>query len=270
MVGDKVEEAKWKGLCVNDYWQQMKGIMMESAQDIYGMTKGLCRHKEMWWNEEVAEAVREKKIKYGKWKKENTKDARMEYRKSRQNAKRVISSAKEKKQKECANDLNDSEWKEYMEKLMNEENEWDHKISAEVKEGPADWIRMAEVRAVLKKMKRHKAPGLSGVVAEMIQATRDIGTQWILDLCNCIVKEGSIPEDWKSSVVLPVYKGKGDPMECGSYRGIKLLEHAMKVVERIFEQRIRQQIEIDDMQFGFMKSKGTTDAIFMARHAGEF
>jgi len=86
-------------------------------------------------------------------------------------------------------------------------------------------------------MKRHKAPGLSGLVAKMIQATGDIGNQWILDLCrpNGIVKEGSIPEDWKSSVVLPIYKGKGDPMECGSYRGIKLLEHAMKVVERIFE-----------------------------------
>jgi len=39
----------------------------------------------------------------------------------------------------------------------------------------------------------------------------------------------------------------------------------MKVVERIFEYRIRQQIEIDDMQFGFMKGKGTTDAIFMVR-----
>ena len=39
----------------------------------------------------------------------------------------------------------------------------------------------------------------------------------------------------------------------------------MKVVERIFEHRIRQQIEIDDMQFGFMKGKGTTDAIFMAK-----
>ena len=43
------------------------------------------------------------------------------------------------------------------------------KILAEVKEGPADCIRMAEVRAVLMKMKRHKAPGLSGLVAEMIQ-----------------------------------------------------------------------------------------------------
>ena len=96
------------------------------------------------------------------------------------------------------------------------------------------------------KMKRHKAPGLSGLVAEIIQATVDIGTQWISDLCNGIVKE---------SVVLPIYKGKVDQMECGSYRGIKLLEHAMKVVERIFEYRIRQQIQIDDMQFGFMKGK---------------
>ena len=52
-------------------------------------TKGPLRHKETWWwNEEVAEAVRDKKIKYGKWKKENTEEARMEYKKSRQNAKK--------------------------------------------------------------------------------------------------------------------------------------------------------------------------------------
>ena len=44
---------------------------------------------------------------------------------------------------------------------------------------------------------------------------------------------------------------------------------SMKVVERIFEHRIRQQIVIDDMQFGFMKGKGTTDAIFLARQMQE-
>jgi len=43
----------------------------------------------------------------------------------------------------------------------------------------------------------------------------------------------------------------------------------MKVVETISEHRIRQQIEIDDMHFGFMKGKGTTDAIFMARQVQE-
>ena len=79
------------------------------------------------------------------------------------------------------------------------------------------------------------------------------------------MKEGCIPEDWKSNVILPIYKGKGDPMERGSYRGIKLFEHAMKVVERIFENRIRQQIEVDDMQFGFMKGKGTTDALLLSK-----
>jgi len=36
--------------------------------------------------------------------------------------------------------------------------------------------------------------------------------------------------------------------KCGSYRGFILLEHAMKVVERIIEYGIRHQIEIDDMQ----------------------
>jgi len=56
----------------------------------------------------------------------------------------------------------------------------------------------------------------------MIQATGDSGTQWILDLCNGFVKEGCIPENWTSNVVLLIYKGKGDPMECESYRGIKL------------------------------------------------
>jgi len=54
-------------------------------------------------------------------------------------------------------------------------------------------------------------------------------------------------------------------MECESYRGTKLLEHAMKVVKRIFEYRIWQQIDIDDVQFAFMKGKGITHAIFFTR-----
>jgi len=44
----------------------MKNVMIETAQVTCGLSKGDCRHKERWWwNEEVAEAVREKKIKYG-------------------------------------------------------------------------------------------------------------------------------------------------------------------------------------------------------------
>jgi len=54
-------------------------------------------------------------------------------------------------------------WKEYMEKLMNEENEWDHSISTTVKEGPADCIRIDEVAAALKKMKKTKPQVCQGL-----------------------------------------------------------------------------------------------------------
>jgi len=77
-------------------------------------------------------------------------------------------------------------WKEYVEKLMNEENEWDYRISAGVKDGLADCIRIDEVAAALKKMKR-QGPGLSGLVAEMIQATGDTGTLWILDFYSLML-----------------------------------------------------------------------------------
>ena len=43
----------------------------------------------------------------------------------------------------------------------------------------------------------------------------------------------------------------------------------MKVVERVFEHRIRQKIETDDVQFGCMKGKGTIDAIFVVRQMQE-
>ena len=106
MVKDNIVETEWKYLDVNEQWQQMKKYIDENSTGYMCIVKSPCRHKETWWwNEEVAEAVREKKRKYGNWKKST--EAWKEYKKNRQIAKRVISSAKGKKQKECASDLND-------------------------------------------------------------------------------------------------------------------------------------------------------------------
>ena len=96
-----------------------------------------------------------------------------------------------------------------------------------------------------------------------MRAEKEFGIEWLTDLCNDILAEGKIPSDWKRSALVPVYKGEGDPLECGSYRAIKLLEQAMKVVEWVLANRIRQQVGVDEMQFGFTKGKGTTDAIFI-------
>ena len=77
------------------------------------------------------------------------------------------------------------------------------------------------------------------------------------------------PEEWKTRVAVPIFKGKGDVMGCGAYRGVKPLEHAMEIVERVLENRMRGLVTIDDMQFGFMRWKGTTNALFILRRMQE-
>ena len=128
------------------------------------------------------------------------------------------------------NDQVKEEWRKYMEKLLNE-NTWDN----EKVEGPYELIRRDEILKALRMMKKGKAAGPTGIVSEICMADEDCSVEWLTSLCNLIVAQGRIPDDWKSSILLPVLKGKGDPMECGSYRAIKLLEHAMKVIERVFE-----------------------------------
>ena len=64
-----------------------------------------------------------------------------------------------------------------------------------------------------------------------------------------------MPDEWKTSVIMPILKGKGDEMSCGSYRGMKLLKHAMKIIERVLERRLGTQVNLNKMQFGFMSRK---------------
>ena len=48
-------------------------------------------------------------------------------------------------------------------------------------------------------------------------------------------------------VIVPIFKEKSDVMSYGSYRGVILLEHAMKIVERVLERRIRTLVHLNEM-----------------------
>src|SRR6267154_48759 len=164
-------------------------------------------------------------------------------------------------------------WKEYYERLLNEEFEWNkdsigeiNKVETSVEERV---ISAAEVRVAIPRAKSGKAAGPSGVAADMLKAAGESGVKWVTDICNEFVSSGEIPIDWKRSWMVNVYKGKGNALECSSYRGIKLLEHVLKVLERVIEARIRGMVKLEEMQFGFSPGKGTTDAIFIVRQVQE-
>ena len=58
-------------------------------------------------------------------------------------------------------------------------------------------------------------------------------------------------------------------MSCGSCKGVKLLQHAMKIVKRVLERQMRTLVNLNKMQFGFMPEKGKVDAIFTVRRMQE-
>ena len=73
------------------------------------------------------------------------------------------------------------------------------------------------VEEAISKMKKGKAPGPSGVSADMIKAGGDISTEMVYDLISDIIKEAETPVDWKESIIINLFKGKGDATVRGNY-----------------------------------------------------
>ena len=154
-------------------------------------------------------------------------------------------------------------WLEHYQRLLYVEFYWDpDHLSSTTSGRPPIPITIDMVKKAISQMKAGKAPGPSGIVV-MIRATGDMGASMIRDLAAAIIRDGKVPSDWEQSFIVCLYKGKGDALVRGNYRGLKLTEQVMKILERIVDGLIRQLVSIDDSQFGFVQGRGTTDAIFV-------
>ena len=77
----------------------------------------------------------------------------------------------------------------------------------------------------------------------MSKASGVVGLDWLTDLCHSVIRERKYRKIGGEAYVF-LFIGKGDPLECGSRRAIKLLEHGMKVFERVHEIKIREQVKL--------------------------
>ncbi|KAK3510464.1 hypothetical protein QTP70_008662 [Hemibagrus guttatus] len=157
-------------------------------------------------------------------------------------------------------------WKEYFEELMNEENEREKRVEGvNSVEQKVDKIRKDEVRKALKRMKSGKAVGPDNIPVEVWKCLGEAAVEFLTSLFNRVLESERMPEEWRRSVLVPIFKNKGDVQSCSNYRGIKLMSHTMKLWERVVEARLRKVVEICEQQYGFMPRKSTTDAIFALR-----
>ncbi|KAK3529879.1 hypothetical protein QTP86_007282 [Hemibagrus guttatus] len=157
-------------------------------------------------------------------------------------------------------------WKEYFEELMNEENEREKRVEGvNSVEQKVDKIRKDEVRKALKRMKSGKAVGPDDIPVEVWKCLGEAAVEFLTSLFNRVLESERMPEERRRSVLVPIFKNKGDVQSCSNYRGIKLMSHTMKLWERVVEARLRKVVEICEQQYGFMPRKSTTDAIFALR-----
>ena len=95
------------------------------------------------------------------------------------------------------------------------------------------------------------------------------GVQLLCRLLNNVLKTGNMSSEWKRSLLVPIFKRKGDIQECNNYRGIKLLSHTFKLWERVTNKRLTECISMHESQLRFMPGRSTTYAIFGLRQTVE-
>ena len=122
-----------------------------------------------------------------------------------------------------------------------------------------------ELHSAIRQCKKDTAPGEDDITYEMLKHFPKSSLLPVLKFYNKIWNVGKIPQDWKHSIVLPLFKNGKDPTTPDSYRPIALTAALCKIMERLIANRLNWYLEKNHLfnknQSGFRKNKSTIDQI---------
>ena len=87
----------------------------------------------------------------------------------------------------------------------------------------------------------NKASGGDGIPVELFQILKDDAVKVLYSVCQQIWKTQQWPQDWNSSVFIPIPK-KGNAEECSNYCTTTLISYASKVMFKILQPRLQQYV----------------------------
>jgi hypothetical protein len=126
-------------------------------------------------------------------------------------------------------------------------------------------IQESEVKDDIKRMKGGKTMSPNGIPIEVWMTLGDVAIVWLTKLFNLIFRSNKMPDEYRRSILVLIFKNKRDVQSCTNYRGIKLMCHTMKLWEMIIEHRLRRVTNVTKNQFGFMSGRSTIETIFLIR-----
>jgi len=116
-------------------------------------------------------------------------------------------------------------------------------------------------------MNNNKSPGIDNIPAELYKKGGGLLLNKILSLIKEIWREEKMPTDWTTNIIVPIYKNRGDKLQCKNYRGISLLCTEYKILTTVINNRLKKYTEntIGRYQAGFRTGKSTIDQIFTVK-----
>jgi sorting nexin-29 len=122
---------------------------------------------------------------------------------------------------------------------------------------------LVELETATGNLKSYKSPGTDQIPADLIKAVGETLYSEIHRPICCIWNKQELPQQWKESIIVPIYK-KGDKIDCNKYRGISLLSTAYKIFSNILLAKLTPYVNeiIGDHQWGFRRNRSTMDQIF--------
>ena len=123
-------------------------------------------------------------------------------------------------------------------------------------------ILECEVKWALGSISMNKASGGDGISVDLFQILKDDAVKVLHSICQQIWKTEQWQQDWKRSAFIPILK-KGNAKECSNYHATVLISHASKLMLKILQAWIQQNMnqELPDTQAEFRKGRGTRDQI---------
>jgi hypothetical protein len=70
-------------------------------------------------------------------------------------------------------------------------------------------IQESEVKDALKRMKGGKAMGPDGIPIEVWSSLGDVAIFWLTKLFSLIFRLNKMPDEWRRSILVPIFKNKG-------------------------------------------------------------
>ena len=113
----------------------------------------------------------------------------------------------------------------------------------------------------------NKASGGDGILVELFQILKDDAVKVLHSIYQQIWKTQQWPQDWKSSVFIPIPK-KGNAKECSNYHTIVLISHASKVILKFLQARLQQYITVNFQMFKLDLEKAEEQDIKLPISAG--